>query len=96
MVVVDDEVGFGAGVGVVVEAAVADGAHADRLGAGDVGAAQVADVDGLGGGGSEGREGGFEDLGRGLVVADLVGEAQPEKWVSRPSPSRISRSSRRR
>ncbi len=46
---VDDEVRLppALGAGVVVEAAVTDRAHPEGAGAGDVGAAQVADVDGL-------------------------------------------------
>jgi hypothetical protein len=76
-VAVDDEVRLWptALAAVVVQSAVTHCAHPDRLGAGDVGAAQVADVYRLGGLRAKRGQGGFEDLRRGLVVADLVGES---------------------
>ena len=79
--VVEDEVGLDAGVGVVLQGAVADGSHPDRGGAGDVGAAQIADVERRLRLGVERLERRFEDLRRGLVMTDLVGEGPASEMV---------------
>ena len=72
----DDVVGVGqVVVRVLPDAGVADRRHARGVRATGVGAAQVADVRrGGGGGDAEAVEGVAEDLGVGLVDADLVGE----------------------
>ena len=43
--IVEDEVGLGTGIRVILQGAVTDGLHPHRSGARDVGAAQVADVE---------------------------------------------------
>ena len=78
---VEDELGLDPGrfVAVVLKLSIASRPHAERGGAGDVGAAQVADVQRLAGRRVQCLQGRLEYLRRRLVVADLVGEPPARK-----------------
>ena len=95
---VEDELGLRAGIGLalVVHPPVADGPHPVGGGAGDVGAAQVADVQRLAGSAPERRQRRFEDLRRRLVVADLVGEGPAGEVAEQALRGRAARAAARR